>query len=458
MKRLSIPTALLVLPLIGCTGLTGGESNPGDDTWLEGGSIAVDPVTENAFVMKKVINQDQVVIEKTLLAVHPDTGSVTTVADMIQYEDVRILFPQPDILIMGEVNGQDELRKLDGSTLAELDRTNSGAQYNGTRLSPSGRYLAVADNHETSAPIHLIEIDSLEPHVIPHNGDWLEAMWLNASDTLMAVVFYDTAGPNAHARILSWDVPALDASGFEQGTEGFWAEPTLDATVPGAELDFFFSYTWVGVSPDDACAVFPVRHKHPQEQDYVYRLLVLDTESGEVRLADDARGPVGFTPDGGTIVSYRYIENNEGGTDPYLLMIDTVTLEADLVELPGISMPQYFVTRDGNFVVVASSLGTDRLLLYDVDSGQTTQLTGPEMDLHEFVSRTPQGELWLVDGGLFRLDLFTAELLTVPLGWTPAHINILRQRDLLVLDDPNKGWLIYLDPVTQDTVRTVALP
>ncbi|MBN2498926.1 MAG: hypothetical protein JXR96_30330 [Deltaproteobacteria bacterium] len=431
----------------------GSHGDQGDrEARQSGGSIAVEPTHESAFVMKKVVDEDRRVVEKTLLAVQPDSGKVTTVADMRSYGDVRILFPQGMILIMGEIDGQDELRKLDAGTLAELDRKDSGARYNGTRLSPSGAYLAVADNDESSAPIHLIEIDTLSAHVIPHDGDWLEAMWLNASDELAAIVFYDTDDPDAHARLLLWDVPALDASGFEQGAGGLWAEPSLDIDVPGAKPDMLFSFTWVGVSPDDAYAVFPVR------QYATHKLLVLEIASGELRLVDDARGPVGFTPDGGTIVSYRYLDDGHGGTDPFLLMIDTLTLEQDLVELPGISLPQYFVTRDGNFVVVASSLGGEKLLLFDVDTGQTAQLEGPGLALHEFISRTPQGELWLVDGGLFRLDLFSAELETVPLDFLPQHINILRQRDLLVLDDPDKGRLVYFDPDSLDTVRSVTLP
>jgi hypothetical protein len=415
-------------------------------------------LTENAFVMKKVTNQDNVVLEKTIFAVHPDTGAVTTIADMRPYEDVRILFPQDAVLIMGEHNGEDELRMLDNETFAELDRKDSGAQYNGTRLSPSRRYLAVADNHQTAAPIHVIEMDNLEQHVIPHAGDWLEAMWFNSSDVLLSAIFYASGAPSAHARLLAWDIETLAASGFETGPDGLWAEPVLDATVPGAEMDFFFSYTWVGISPDDGYGVIPVMHKHPQETQTTHRLTVTDLVTGEVRLVDNARGPVGFTPDGGTIVSYRYIDNTQGDPEPWLLMIDVVNLEEDLVELPGISMPQYFITRDGNYVVVASSFGNERLLLHDVDTGETNEVYGPEIGLYEFVSRTPEGELWLVDGGLFKLDLFHGQLTEVSLSWTPAHINILRQRDLLVVDDSRRARLIFLDPITQATVRDVPLP
>lgn len=456
MRHLAI--VLLLLPLAGCTGLTMGENDPGEDTWLEAGSIAVDPVTENAFVLSTIDTAETHQRVKTLYAVGPDSGRARQVMDLSPYHDIRILFPRDRVMLMTQGFDFEVLRLLDPVSLEEVKRKEVDARYAGTRLAPSGDFLAVADNGSDSAPIHLIETDGLEVHEIPHDGDWLEAMWLTGEDTLLAVIFYDMGEPTARARLLSWDVAALAADGFPVDANGLWAQPSRDLTVEGAEGDLLFSYTWVGVSPTDAYAVIPVRHRAEGEAQLTHRLLVWNLGANAVEIVDDARGPVGFTPDGTTIVSYRYIEEDNGHTAPRLLMVDAVDLAEELVELPGIDLPQFFVTRDGNFVVVASSLGGSQLVLFDASTGEQTELRGPGITLNEFVSRSPQGELWLVDlDELYRLDLFAAELSEVALDWSPAHINILRQRDLLILDDRAANRLVFYDPVALAVVRSASL-
>ena len=71
------------------------------------------------------------------------------------------------------------------------------------------------------------------------------------------------------------------------------------------------------VSPDSRSAVIPVVDATrcgpvPAEDDPCHELVIVDLDSGATRIVGNARGPVGFTPDGSTIVSYRYRRTPEG--------------------------------------------------------------------------------------------------------------------------------------------------
>ncbi|MFW6066795.1 MAG: hypothetical protein ACOC97_00535 [Myxococcota bacterium] len=443
----------------GCTGLTA-DNDPGEDTYLEGGAIAVDDRTETAFVLQTVCDDRagdtcRGSETKTVHAIHPDDGPLDAF-DVTGLSDLRILFPDGSVMIMGERGtSEEEIRLLDPTTLEpRVAPATVEAQYRGTRMSQSRRWLAVADNAAVNDPIHIIDASdtSLPTREIPHDGQWLEAMWLNQSDELVAIVFDGEGTGSPSARILSWTMQDLSDAGFPEDS-GFWASPNLDITVPDTEPDALFSYTWVGVHPDDEYAVFPVR----QEGDH--RLLVLNLADEELRTVPDARGPVGFSPDGSTIVSYRY-DDMGSETDTQLLLIDTETLDEEPLSIPIDGGPTYFVTREGNSVVVASNLGNQPLVLYDLDMAEVTELGGPNVGLTEFVSRVDHGELWIVDDGLHRLDFLdpTPTIETVALDWTPAHVNILRVRDQLVLDDADGDRILFWSPSSRETVREVLLP
>ena len=448
----------LASALVGCTGATLGENTPGGDTWLEGGAIAVDDRSETAFVLTTETPQvSGATARKVLRAVGADDGRVSEVADLTGRADPRILFPASGVLVMSEpaAGGDDELRLLDPQTFEETKRVVASGRYHGTRMAPSRRFIAVADNDAALAPIHVVDAATLEQRVIPHGGDWLEAMWLHGRDELHAIVFEDDAsGPRA--RLLAWDVAALSAQGFPTGEGGLWADPRLDVSVDDIAADFAFSFTWVGVSPDDRWVVHPVQRR-AADGTSAHELLVLEVETGAVRSVPNAKGPVGFTPDGSTIVSYADVGDGTG--DQRLLLVDVETLEVDEQDVPITGGLSYFVSREGNFVVVGSSGGGQRLVLYDVDSGTQTQMDGPGVGLYEFVSRVGHDEIWLVDDqALYRLHFAEARFELVPTSFAPEHIAILPSRDRLVLDDARgEPKLVYFDPETRAVTREVPL-
>jgi hypothetical protein len=282
-------------------------------------------------------------------------------------------------------------------------------------------------------------------------------MFGTRTDRLFAIVF-DAA--YRRARILGWDMAALEATGFLEGPAGHWAATEIDVEVDDVINDFNFSFTWVGVSPDDARVVFPVRkwtglepYESAPNEDHV--LLVLDTRTSELRVVENAKGPVGFTPDGSTIVSYG---RDDASGDQKLLLIDAETLEVDEQEVPIDGGLSYFVSREGNFVVVASNWGTQSLVLYDVANGQQTNMAGPGLGLDEFVSRIGHDQLFAVDAGnLYRIDLAAALVDDVDLPFEVGHVGIQPTRDRLLVGEADPSRLHFLDPETRAITRTVEL-
>jgi hypothetical protein len=444
LRSLAFATPLFV---VGCTGLSLGEHTPGADTYLGYGSIAVDDRTEKAFVLNDFKDRNGAVVKSLLRSVDPDSAKVTEVADLTGRTDPRILFPKSGVLIMSEQNAKDQLLLLDNQTFKPKLRTDADVRYNGTRMAPSREWVAVADNSSAHSPIHIIDAEILTTRVIPHNGDWLEAMWKNKSDELIAVVFYNAdpskVGDKPHARILSWSMDDVVAGQWNPDATGFWPKAKLDIDVPNVGGDDLFSFTWVGISPDDKWAVFPVRELDPATPEE-YELLVVDTETGKLRTVKDAKGPVGFTPDSSTIVSYddKGSQNGPGGKTPdnqvdqRLLLIDVNTLEVDPQDVDISGGISFFISRDGNQVVVASNYANQNLELYDIDNKKVTKMAGPATGLLEFVSRRSKNELWITqDENLYKLDMNKATIDEINPGYKVGHLNNLPTHDWLVMSE-----------------------
>lgn len=468
LTKASIFLGVLSILTAGCTGLSFGEKTAGSDTYLQGGAIAVDDRTDTSYVLHRATKTTDAdagtdagattTSIDAIFAVSPDGTKIDKVEDMAGRNDIRILFPESGIMVMSELNGKDRLQLFDNQSFSEKTSSQLDIRYHGTRMSPSRKWVAVADNTSDKAPIHIINSATLETQVVPHNGEWLEAMWMHNSDELLAIVFYDQNTMNPSARILSWAMSSVVMGDFKPDLmTGYWPAPKLDIALPLTASDFLFSFTWVGISPDDKYAVFPVR-KSDGKDNFTYQLLVVDTATGNINTIDNAKGPVGFTPDSSTIVSYRDV-NTPDGTDQELLLIDMATLTPDAVSVPLQGGITYFVSHAGNYIVVASTNGAQRLVLHDVDQNKTTQMAGPGIGLNEFVSRTAKNELWLVDSqALFKLDMLQAQFETVPTTFAPTHINLLPKKDELVLAGNNDGKLYFFSPDSQQVTAEAALP
>jgi hypothetical protein len=450
----------LALSLSACTGLSLGENAPDSNlgAYLEGGRVAVDPTTETTFTIVDTCDDAECAAPaRELVAVRPGASTAEKVLDLTGRDDARLLFVEPGILSMAQSKGRERLELLDRDTFEPLATRDSDTWYWGTRISGSRRWIAVADNAAPPWDLHLIDAATLKPRVIPHGGEWLETMFTHAGDRLVSIVF---AGADEPARLLVHDLETVSQLGFSVAPGSSTWVTEFDVPVPNVFPDAWFSFTWVGISPDDRLAVFPVLREVEGAPDVVHSLLVLDLETGNVRTIDDAKGPVGFSPDGSTIVSYG--DTNAEG-DQALVLIDAETLERDVESVPIDGGVSFFVSHQGAEIVVASNGGKQSLVLVDIDAGTTATMAGPGVGLEEFVSRESANELWLVDeSSLYVADLDASRVDEVKLDVPAEHIGILPQRDeIVVASDWNADEIVptlhFLDPSNRTLTRSVPL-
>jgi hypothetical protein len=449
---------LVLLPALaaGCTR----NSPPGDFYRLSSvsGGIAVDDRTENAFVSEDHFRPYAVSPTTALVAVDPDTGTLTSVMDMTGRSDPRVVFPKNGVLVMSEVSGHDTLTLFDSRTFAPLRQADATVeQYDGAHMSPSRSWVSV--NEVTHSPgtttigsTYVIDTGSLQQLTVPNDSDYLRAMWMNQSDRLIALASYDTGTPTAHARILSWDMSQVAAAGYMPDSSGFWPMPGIDLDLPGLRGAFFSAFTWFSVSPDDHWVVFSVLDLTAQRA-----LVVLDTTTGTVRTVAHATGPVFFTPDSATFVA----SNDMVGTGQGLVVVDANTLAVKPVTVPVESPLSYFVSDDGKDVVVTSINGGP-LAVYDLVQGTTTPVGAPYGGPFEMVSRPGTRQVWLViDDGPWELDLAAGSLTEPVLDGSPQHLTILPKHNRIVFDvayGEAGEALDYYDPDAKMEARLVTGP
>jgi hypothetical protein len=131
-------------------------------------------------------------------------------------------------------------------------------------------------------------------------------------------------------------------------------------------------------------------------------------------------GPVDFAPDGGFAVAFGRRADLAAaglttGAEYSLLFIGLPDLALDVVSL-GATLPTYRVTPDGGVVLLYSQLDWEGngIELVDVVGRRVRMTTGPRVGLDEFVI-TPDGkQVYLLDEGLYRLDIATAMVSALP--------------------------------------------
>ncbi|MEQ1566892.1 MAG: hypothetical protein ABMA64_14715 [Myxococcota bacterium] len=372
--------------------------------------------------------------EKTVWGLVPGQTVPELLIDVSGHDDVRLLDTSAGLLLMGEVDGGERLYRVDHTTLELLDQRDVAAQFWGTRTSASRRWVVVADNlDESRFPLQVIDPLTLEVAEVDPGATWLEAMWMSEREALAGVVVTE-----AGSRLALWD--------FDEQTSlvAGMPAPTIDVDVPGRFPSLLIGPTWIGVDPLDRYVVVPL---NGDEEGY---LEILDAATGEVREVPGALGPVAFTPDGSTIVAWDLVDDVT-----LLVLVDPVTLETRRVELPQPGIPSYFVSYDGNDVVVSSPFGDTELVLVDADTGDFTTL-GLALSLGQFTARVGHDELWVADDGLWRVDLAQATTERMD-GLQPEHVVWMPSADLLFLDDAVAPKMVFWDPNTRETVTEVRL-
>lgn len=102
-----------------------------------------------------------------LTASDPTTGASAEVMDVSGVRDRRVVFPADDrMILMAETGGRDQLVLIDTRTRRRIASAAEEARYYGTRTSPSGRRLVVADDLDPAGPIHVIDTGTLAHEVL----------------------------------------------------------------------------------------------------------------------------------------------------------------------------------------------------------------------------------------------------------------------------------------------------
>lgn len=195
---------------------------------------------------------------------------------------------------------------------------------------------------------------------------------------------------------------------------------------------------------------------------------IIDLVSRTFRKNIPGFGPVAWSPDGEYAVAFgrrddlKAVAGIETTAAISLLFIEAATLDIEVLEL-GDDVPIYSITPDGQVVLIYSifnSSSYDGIVMVDVATRTLRQTSGPEVGLSEFVM-SPDGQLvYLIDGGLFRLDVQTGTIAYVslpcggagePTRCNPDLINLLPGGRTLILgykelaefglyDVPSESW------------------
>ncbi len=397
-------------------GATFGENAPGDPqygggTYLddarvsattpdgvgENGSIAVDPDTETVFTVQVRNDPDGSGEQKRLVAVRDD--GARSLLDLTSARDVRILFPADSVVVLAEWCEDDEcidhMFWFEKESLRPLREKVTGARYHGTRLSSKRNWLVVAQNNDDPSPLHLLDLRTGDTNAVPTTGEWYEAMWLHREDTLVMAHFSDLAfdddGGEAFLTIKEW-FPNADSTSPIPGSsvcfvpEGEARPESCDAVaIPGIAPTWAAGFSWIGVSKDDRWVAVPAR----TEEKAVVALV--DRDARTMELIEDAFGPVGFTPDGKTMVAYgfdsysahpdslaEWVRTGHETQDAHMIFIDLETRERTHAPLPQDRAPLFFVSHDTNEVVVVPIAGGTSVAMYDLDADQAVVMSGPK--------------------------------------------------------------------------------
>jgi WD40 repeat protein len=181
-------------------------------------------------------------------------------------------------------------------------------------------------------------------------------------------------------------------------------------------------------------------------------------------------GPVAIAPDGSLAVGFL----DTTAIDPalfddkaqipgedaerfHVMLIDTKTLKFDLVEL-GDTLPRYAVSPDGQLLLIDADTWYEdgRIRLLDVATKTIAPVKGPDLRLEHYVVTRDSQKVFLLDQGLFQIELSKREARAELLEFTPDNLNITPDDKLLVLrQDDDTLWLY--DVASAKLVRSLEL-
>jgi DNA-binding beta-propeller fold protein YncE len=182
---------------------------------------------------------------------------------------------------------------------------------------------------------------------------------------------------------------------------------------------------------------------------------VIDFETGRFVRNLPGFGPVALADEGALAIAFIDAENIDEQLfdDPqqipnddvryHLMLIDTSSLRFDVIAL-GDLLPRYAVTPDGKLLLIdADTLWADgRIRLLDVGERALVPITGPSLHLHHYAVTRDSSKVFLLDDGLYSIDLPNRSADAAQIDFTPTDLNITPDDATLVLrKDDTTLWL-----------------
>lgn len=496
-----------MLAQVGCSSTSPDEQLPGETAHLDY-ELAVDPRTDTVFSLQTFFEPtptpsveadpaevspspapEPVLLARDLYAIHPQTGKFQTLGNVFDVEAISLLFPKDRVMMTGYLQGEPLLRLYNPNTLElEKEAFPPISSWGSVSVAPGGDAFITrdyTDEPEEYATLTLSSLETLEAHTISLGDTIPSVVWSPTEDRL--VLSFLSVQPETETysmRLLSWSLEALKSNGYQLTSEGLWAGASVDVSLPNQQPNGSF-YGGALTSPDGRYAVLPTATEHPVDADedgvaedvtYEHNVQVISLESGALRTLPELYGPVNFTPDGTTLVALRLemVTLADGSTESeeVLVMVDLETFAYEEAPLTGADSLQYFVTRDGNFVVIdAEPTGeedpvtgelvyTDTdLLIYNLDSGEMRTLANSQVEILDYISRPAHGEVWSISGStLNRIDYVAGTLTPITTSWTSRYIHYLPNMDKLVLMERGKPVLRVVDPEALLIQGAIELP
>ncbi|MCA9519151.1 MAG: hypothetical protein KC635_29650 [Myxococcales bacterium] len=321
--------------------------------------------------------------------------------------------------------------------------------FNAANLANDGRTLAVARVWAADA-LHKVLLGDVD-------GGALRGAW---HDLDVTGALFDLRFTGDGQRVVTLSVP-VDGAGHFTASAILAVHDLLAPGVPGEarvvtldgfHLNLLGVLTWaIRLSPDGRLAAVSGRDDAGAGVTHV-----VDLDTGALFGSYPCEGPVGFGPDGATMVGF---EREDDGRSSALVVTDLASGVSETTPY-GFANPVYWLSPSGKRVVVYPFAGSG-LVVTDLDTLESSAVGGGDgVALTEFAV-SPDGDfVYLVyDGGLWLLDLETAEVSALaPTTRGYDNINILPGGDTLVLSRDGTTRFELFDLVSASVVAGATLP
>ncbi len=195
-------------------------------------------------------------------------------------------------------------------------------------------------------------------------------------------------------------------------------------------------------------------------------VIEIDEEDCDFRINLPGFGPVALSPDGDIAVAFIDRDANDPDAPAlpekvvrslaryHLMFIDPVSLEYETSEL-GDVLPRYAFTPNGASLLIDTD-DYDRteaaILILDIEEQESRMVTGDDVALDNFVLTPDSEHAFIIDRGLYDLEIDAARTSKVALDFSPKSINMTPDGKTLLLKAELDGDVRLFDVESRGVV------